>query len=160
MPLSDDLSRKRMLEHYHRPRNHGILENPSAVVEAVNRVCGDELTLYLHVENNIIKDIKLTVKGCSINVASGSMMSEAIMGLSVEQASKIVESFKHMMTGNEKTIVLPDGIEELESLQEVKKYPVRIKCALLPWNAFVEAIKIAEQAADVPYQQLVMATSK
>ena len=142
MSLADDLYRETILDHYHHPRNRGVIDNATATVEGINPLCGDELTLYLQVDNGKIKDVKLNAKGCSINTASGSMMSEAIMGRSLAEANKIIDSFKEMMLEKRKEEVhLPEGMEELESLQGVKKYPVRIKCVLLPWNSLVQAIK-------------------
>ena len=97
MSLADDLYRETILDHYHHPRNRGVIDDATAVVEGINPLCGDELTLYMQVDDGKIKDIKLNAKGCSINTASGSMMSEAVIGQSLEQATKTVESFKEMM---------------------------------------------------------------
>jgi nitrogen fixation NifU-like protein len=142
MSIADDLYRETILDHYHHPRNRGVIDNATATVEGINPLCGDELTLYLQVDNGKIKDVKLNAKGCSINTASGSMMSEAIMGKSLEEANKIIDSFKEMMLEKRKEQVhLPEGMDELEALQGVKKYPVRIKCVLLPWNSLMQAIK-------------------
>jgi len=144
MSLSDDLYRETILDHYHHPRHHGTIDMPSATIEGVNPLCGDELTLYLKVDNGKIADIKLKAKGCSINTASGSMMSEAVYGQSLEEAGKIIESFKNMMLQSKDVdVTLPAGMEDLEALQGVKKYPVRIKCALLPWNTLLEGLKRA-----------------
>jgi nitrogen fixation NifU-like protein len=145
MSLADDLYRETILDHYHNPRNHGVIETPSARVEGVNPLCGDELTLYLTVEDGKIADVKLEAKGCSINTASGSMMTEVIVGKSLEEAHEIINTFKDMMMNKTKTDVeLPEDLEDLEALQGVKKYPVRIKCALLPWNTLIEGIETVE----------------
>jgi nitrogen fixation protein NifU and related proteins len=142
MSLSDDLYRETILDHYHHPRNHGVIDEPTTTVEGINPLCGDELTLYLKVDNDKISDIKLAAKGCSINTASGSMMAEAVQGQSLADATKIIDSFKHMMLESKsEDITLPEEMEELEALQGVKRYPVRIKCALLPWNTLLEGIK-------------------
>jgi nitrogen fixation NifU-like protein len=142
MSLSDDLYRETILDHYHNPRNQGVITNPTTTVEGINPLCGDELTLYLQVENGKIANLKLNAKGCSINTASGSMMSEAVQGHSLEEATKMVDSFKNMMLHSQsQDVELPEEMEELEALQGVKKYPVRIKCALLPWNTLLEGIK-------------------
>ncbi len=142
MSLSDDLYRETILDHYHHPRNRGIIKEPTTTVEGINPLCGDELTLYLQVDNDKISDIKLAAKGCSINTASGSMMAEAVQGHSLAEATKIIDSFKHMMLESKsENVSLPAEMEELEALQGVKKYPVRIKCALLPWNTLMEGIK-------------------
>jgi nitrogen fixation NifU-like protein len=145
MSLSDDLYRETILDHYHEPRNHGVIESPTAQVEGVNPLCGDELTLYLKVsDDGKIDDVKLTAHGCSINTASGSMMSEAVLGQSVERAREIIDSFKEMMLTKGETPALGGDLEELEALRGVKKYPVRIKCALLPWNTLLEGLEGAK----------------
>lgn len=140
MSLADDLYRETILDHYHNPRNHGVIDHPTAQVEGVNPLCGDELTLYLTVKDGKIEDVKLTAKGCSINTASGSMMSELLLGKSVEEANQIVDLFKRMMLDKKEEVELPDELEDLEALRGVKKYPVRIKCALLPWNTMLEGL--------------------
>jgi len=80
MSLSDDLYRETILDHYHHPRNRGKIEDPGVTIEGVNPLCGDELTLYMNVENGSIQDLKIEAKGCSISMASGSMMTEAVAG--------------------------------------------------------------------------------
>jgi nitrogen fixation NifU-like protein len=153
MSLSDDLYRETILDHYHQPRNHGVIASPTAQVEGVNPLCGDELTLYLTVsDEGKIDDVKLTAHGCSINMASGSMMSEAILGQSVERAREIVESFKQMMLTKGETPELEGDLEDLEALRGVKKYPVRIKCALLPWNTLLEGLDGGTAATSDDYK--------
>jgi nitrogen fixation NifU-like protein len=148
MSLTDDLYRETILDHYHEPRNHGVIDVPTTTVEGVNPLCGDELTLYLNVSaDGKIEDVKMTAHGCSINTASGSMMSEAILGQSMEKAREIIETFKEMMLTKEDTASLPDDLEELEALRGVKKYPVRIKCALLPWNTLLEGLDNVKNAS-------------
>ncbi len=144
MNLADDLYRETILDHYHNPRNHGKIAEATCSTEGVNPLCGDELTLYLKVKDGTIEDIKMEAHGCSINTASGSMMSEAIMGLPVSEARKIIDTFKAMMLNKESQIELPEEMEDLEALQGVKQYPVRIKCALLPWNTLIEGLESAE----------------
>jgi nitrogen fixation protein NifU and related proteins len=141
MSLSDELYRETILDHYHKPRNQGVLDNATVKVEGVNPMCGDEVTLYLSVNNNEIQDIKLDAHGCSINMASGSMMSEAVKGQSLTEASEVIDIFKNMMLNKSEQVLLPEELEDLEALEGVKKYPVRIKCALLPWNTLLEAIQ-------------------
>lgn len=140
MSLADDLYRETILDHYHHPRNHGVIADASTRVEGVNPLCGDELVLYLKVKDGKIEDVKLEAKGCSINTASGSMMTEAVLGKTVEEANEIIGTFKDMMLARGREIELSEEFEELEALQGVKKYPVRIKCALLPWNTLLEGI--------------------
>jgi nitrogen fixation protein NifU and related proteins len=147
MSLSDDLYRETILDHYHNPRNQGELAEPTVVVEGVNPLCGDELTLHLDVHDGTIKDIRLKSRGCSISMASGSMMTESVHGRSLEQVEAYAQLFKTMMLGKEELVELPEDLEELEALAGVRKYPVRIKCAILPWNTLLEGIATAREAA-------------
>jgi nitrogen fixation NifU-like protein len=141
MSLSDDLYRETILDHYHHPRNRGKIEEPGVTIEGVNPLCGDELTLYMNVENGSIQDLKIEAKGCSISMASGSMMSEAVHGQPIEKAEQVVDLFKQMMLDKSARVEMPEDLEELQALEGVKKYPVRIKCALLPWNTLLEGIQ-------------------
>ncbi|MBI4534105.1 MAG: SUF system NifU family Fe-S cluster assembly protein [Candidatus Melainabacteria bacterium] len=140
MSLADDLYRETILDHYHHPRNQGVIDDPTVQLEGVNPLCGDEITLYLVINNGTISDVRLKSKGCSINMASGSMMTEAISGQPLQRATEIVELIKDMLLGKSQEVSLPAELEDLEALKGVRKYPVRIKCALLPWNTLAEAI--------------------
>ena len=142
MSLVDDLYRETILNHYHNPRNRGTISDATVSTEGVNPLCGDELRLFLKIENDVVTDIKLESRGCSINTASGSMMSELVLGKSLEEAKAVISEFKNMMLNKGEDIELREDLEELEALQGVKKYPVRIKCALLPWNTLDEGLKI------------------
>lgn len=147
MSLADELYRETILDHYHNPRNQGILEGDSIVfVEGVNPLCGDELTLYIKVDGGSLADLSLKSRGCSINTASGSMMSETVKGMTLESVEKVIAKFKEMMMNKAEQVELPEEMEDLEALQGVKKYPVRIKCALLPWNTLLEALRCAKAA--------------
>jgi len=148
MSLSDELYRETILDHYHNPRNQGVMEHPTVEVEGVNPLCGDELTLFLDITDGAIKEIKIKSRGCSINTASGSMMTELMAGVPLEKAEEIVSTFKNMMLNKGEDIELPEDMEDLEALQGVKRYPVRIKCALLPWNTMLEGIQTARESAD------------
>ncbi len=154
MSLSDELYRETILDHYHHPRNQGALEHPSVEVEGVNPLCGDELTLYLDVEDGTISQVRLKSRGCSINMASGSMMTEVIAGQTLERAEELIDKFKYMMLNKDEAVVLPEEMEDLEALQGVKRYPVRIKCALLPWNTLQESISSLRTQAAVDGQTI------
>jgi nitrogen fixation protein NifU and related proteins len=147
MSLSDDLYRETILDHYHNPRNQGVLEGDAVLsVEGVNPLCGDELTLYLKVDNGKVEDLSIMSHGCSINTASSSMMTEAVKGQDLPHVHMLIDSFKNMMMKAEESTI-PEEFDELEALQGVKKYPVRIKCALLPWNTLIEGLRCAETRA-------------
>jgi nitrogen fixation NifU-like protein len=151
MPGLEDLYREIILDHYRSPRNRGELAVPPAVkAEGFNPLCGDEIVVFLDVEDGVVTDNKVSGQGCSISQSSASMMSQAVKGKPVEEARQIVRSFKGMMSihegepegGAEET----DGEEtlrrlgDLAALQGVVKFPVRIKCATLAWNTLVQAL--------------------
>jgi len=176
----EDLYREIILDHYRSPRNRGELESPPAHrVEGFNPLCGDEIVLTLLAEDGRVADIKFTGSGCSISQSSASLMSSAVKGKSLDEARRLIATFKSMMSIHESTLG-PDehdgesgaaapgsrqdgaaqgapadgtaqegsgpGIEEiralgeLAALQGVVKFPVRIKCATLGWNALSQAL--------------------
>jgi nitrogen fixation NifU-like protein len=140
LSAADDLYREIILEHFKNPRNHGTLPQPSLKAEGANPFCGDELEVTVTLEGERIADIRSQGKGCSISQASASMMTEAVKGKTLGQAEGLVKSFKAMMLSNAPMAFTPDT-EDLESLEGVKKYPVRIKCAILSWNTLWEGIE-------------------
>jgi len=157
MPGLEDLYREIILDHYRNPRNRGELPTPPAHrVEGFNPLCGDEIIVYLVVEDGKVVDLRITGQGCSISQSSASMMSAAVKGRTVEEARALIRAFKAMMsiheahldgdgTGGEE-----DGAEDepapaatlgdLEALQGVVKFPVRIKCATLSWNTLAQGL--------------------
>jgi len=132
----DELYREIILDHYRNPRNRGQLPKPTVAARGSNPLCGDELELSLALADDKIEDIKIQGRGCSISQASASMMTEAIKGRSLAEAEQVAAAFKDMMLANGSA----NGLGDLEALQGVKKYPVRIKCALLAWNTFLEGL--------------------
>src|SRR5690606_21788192 len=116
------------------PRNRGRMESPSVAMALNNPLCGDEITLHLLLEGDVVKDVRWEGQGCSISQASASMMSEAVKNLAEKDVLKLVENFKGMMRGEGQPHAdVPMG--DLEALQGVAKLPVRIKGALLAWEA-------------------------
>lgn len=147
MPGLEDLYREIILDHYKNPRNRGTLEPPAVRSEGHNPLCGDEIEVYIDVKDGIVSDIKISGQGCSISQSSASMMSAAVKGKTVEQASALIHRFKHMMSIEEETTE-PDTtvpLGDLEALQGVVKFPVRIKCAVLAWNTLAEGLESAAQ---------------
>lgn len=148
----DDLYREIILDHYRNPRNRGELEVPPAKrFEGFNPSCGDEVVLYVQIEDDKVADVKITGQGCSISQSSGSMMTSVIKGKSVSDVAKLISAFKSMMSIHEQsldtetTAPLDDAelvrqLGDLAALRGVVKFPVRIKCATLPWNALSQAI--------------------
>ena len=146
MPGLEDLYREIILDHYKNPRNRGSLEPPAVRSEGHNPLCGDEIEVFLTVDNGIISDIKIGGQGCSISQSSASMMSAAVKGKPVAEARALIHRFKHMMSIDEDG--KPDTtapLGDLEALQGVVKFPVRIKCAVLSWNTLAEGLDIAAE---------------
>ena len=139
MPLTDDLYRDIILEHFRNPRNQGRIDQPTLISHGANPFCGDELELTVSLENDQIRDLKVQPKGCSISQASASMMSEALNGKTLQQAEETARKFKAAMLEGA-PMDLPPEMEDLQALEGVKKYPVRIKCAILSWNTFLEGL--------------------
>lgn len=143
MPGLEDLYREIILDHYRSPRNRGELPPPATHAVGHNPLCGDEIEVYLDVRDGVVQDIKVGGQGCSISQSSASMMSQAVKGKSVDEVRALVHKFKSMMSIEE----LEDGdaaadvkLGDLEALQGVVKFPVRIKCAVLSWNTLTEAL--------------------
>jgi nitrogen fixation NifU-like protein len=146
MPGLEDLYREIILDHYKNPRNRGSLEPPAMRSEGHNPLCGDEIEVFLTVDNGVISDIKIGGQGCSISQSSASMMSAAVKGKPVAEARALIHRFKHMMSideDGEPDTSAPLG--DLEALQGVVKFPVRIKCAVLSWNTLAEGLDIAAE---------------
>jgi len=139
LSLTDDLYRDIILEHFRNPRNSGLLENPDLQAQGANPFCGDELTLTLKLNGEQIETIKMEGKGCSISQASASMLTDAVTGKTFAEAEQIAKQFKGVMLENAPADFKED-LEDLNALEGVKIYPVRIKCAILGWNTLLEAI--------------------
>ena len=139
MSLTDDLYRDIILEHFRNPRNQGKLDQPTFTSHGANPFCGDELELTVALEGEVIRKIRVQPKGCSISQASASMMTEAIQGKTVRQAEEMTRRFKAAMLEGASLETDPE-MEDLQALEGVKKYPVRIKCAILGWNTLLEGI--------------------
>ncbi|HEY2332690.1 MAG TPA: SUF system NifU family Fe-S cluster assembly protein [Acidimicrobiales bacterium] len=156
MPGLEDLYREIILDHYRNPRNRGELETPPAHrAEGFNPLCGDEIVVYLSVDDDgLIDDIKIGGQGCSISQSSASMMSAAVKGKTVDEARQLTRAFKALMTIHESRLEgdgdgsgtdtpTPDPevkLGDLEALQGVVKFPVRIKCATLSWNTLAQGL--------------------
>jgi nitrogen fixation NifU-like protein len=155
MPGLEDLYREIILDHYRSPRNRGELPAPPATrVEGFNPLCGDEIVLYVDVQDGTVTDIRIGGQGCSISQSSASMMSAAVKGKTLDEVEALTRAFKGMMSIHEQSLD-GDGAEpaeaaepdvklgDLEALRGVVKFPVRIKCATLSWNTLQQALEDA-----------------
>ncbi len=138
----DDLYKEVILDHYQNPRNRGQLDNPDVATRGHNPLCGDEVILGVKLNGDRIDDIAFSGRGCSISQASASMMTESIKGKSLDEAVQVLGIFKTMMTDKNAPDVDEGELGDLEALQGVKRYPVRIKCAILPWNVLKEGLDL------------------
>lgn len=144
----EELFREVILDHYRNPRNRGSLESSDAHAEGTNPLCGDELTLDLRFDGDQVAEVAIQGQGCSISQSSASMMSQAIKGKTTEEIRALIAAFKAMMdieSAPEQSGLDPDRpgavLGDLEALQGVRKFPVRIKCANLAWTTLEEALK-------------------
>jgi len=163
MPGLEDLYREIILDHYRNPRKRGELESPPAVkAEGFNPLCGDEIIVYLDLDDDTVRDVRFGGQGCSISQASASMMSSAIEGRTLQEVRDLTRAFKGMMSiheselggdGSEVDLDEPEKtngevpLGDLEALRGVVKFPVRIKCATLGWNTLAQALDEASARA-------------
>lgn len=148
--MTQDLSREIILDHYQNPRNHGRLEHPTLANRGNNPLCGDEIEISVGIDENgeLIREIAFTGRGCSISQASASMMTEVVKGQKLDDAEKAVQRFTQRMANREPP---PAELQdELDALQGVKKYPARVKCALLPWTTLRESLDLYRHRGPSP----------
>jgi nitrogen fixation NifU-like protein len=149
----EELYREIILDHYRSPRNRGELESPPAHrVEGFNPLCGDEVVISLLVQDGTLSDVKIDGSGCSISQSSASLMSSAVKGKPLAEVYQLIRTFKGMMSIHEASLgheadepdepeeIDLDKLGELAALQGVVKFPVRIKCATLSWNALAQGL--------------------
>ena len=132
-----DLYQEVILDHSKNPQNFGILNQYTCTAEGVNPMCGDSLTVYVNVENNVISDVSFKARGCAISVASASIMSNIIKGKTIEEVDILFDKFHRLCMGED--IEDDDEIETLQVLSGVSKFPTRVKCATMSWHAIKEA---------------------
>ena len=143
----EELYREVILDHYRNPRNRGALDHPDAHAEGNNPLCGDELLLDLRFDGDRVAEVAIQGQGCSISQSSASMMSQAINGKTLDEVRDLIATFKTMMDIETpaQAGLDPDRpgavLGDLEALQGVRKFPVRIKCANLAWTTLEEALQ-------------------
>ena len=148
----DDLYREIILDHYAHPRNRGRPADADITVEGANPLCGDELAIFVRLDEGTIRDVHFEGRGCSISQASASLLTEEMKGKTLPEAIALVQQFKGMMHGQ------PSALDEtdLAALQGVRKFPVRVKCATLAWVALQQGIEEFQAGKQV----VVRATSE
>ena len=144
MPPLNDLFREIILDHYRSPRHKHQVDGATDKLDADNPLCGDEITLELRVKDGKIEEAGFTGRGCSISQASASMMCDQLVGMTQADANVLAQRFRSMLIEGGPT----DGLGDLEALQGVSTYPVRVKCATLGWNALLQMLGHPVQSDD------------
>jgi nitrogen fixation NifU-like protein len=139
-PRLSALYQELILDHYRRPRNKGVLEQPTHAIALNNPLCGDEIDLQLRMEGDVIKDVRFIGRGCSISQAAASMMTQIVKDKPLVDALALADRMSAMMRGDE-SAAQDKALGDLRALAGVAKFPIRVKCALLPWNALRDAVK-------------------
>ena len=141
----DSLYQEIILDHYRNPLNAGLRDPYEAEVHHVNPTCGDEVTLRVHLEDGLVKDVSYAAEGCSISQAAASVMTDLVIGLPLEEALEKHQAFLELMQGKGKVEPDEDVLEDGIAFAGVAKFPARVKCALLSWMAFKDASAKATQ---------------
>ncbi|UAL31610.1 SUF system NifU family Fe-S cluster assembly protein [Nocardioides rotundus] len=142
----DALYQEIILDHYKNPLNKGLREPFEAEVHHVNPTCGDEVTLRVHLEGDTVADVSYDAVGCSISQASTSVMTDLLIGKQVDEAMSVLDTFTELMQGKGQVEPDEDVLEDGIAFAGVAKFPARIKCALLGWMAWKDAVSTAASA--------------
>lgn len=134
-----------ILDHSKHPKNYHKMEDATHSAEGYNPLCGDHFFVYLKIEDGIIRDVSFEGDGCAISKASASIMTSIIKGKSLEEAKKIFIDFHNFMTGQAEKDFNLESLGKLIVFSRVPEFPVRVKCATLPWHTFIDAIKEQEK---------------
>lgn len=136
-----------ILDHYRKPRNFAELEEPTRQAHGHNPLCGDRISIYLTVEDGLVKDAKFQGAGCAISTASASLMTEAIQGQPLATVRALFDSFHEKMTGDDDQAERID-LGKLDAFSGVRQLPIRIKCATLAWHTLKAALDEGEATSD------------
>ena len=142
-----ELYQQVILDHNKKPRNFRKLEHANHTAEGFNPLCGDHLTVYLDVEGDAVKEIAFEGSGCAISKAAASMMTQAVKGKSREQAEELFSEFHSMVTGDLDEEIEENNLGNLKIFAGVREFPVRVKCATIPWHTLHAALNKEESAS-------------
>ena len=142
-----ELYQQVILDHNKKPRNFRKLETASHYAEGYNPLCGDQLTIYMNLEDDRVTDVGFEGSGCAISKASASMMTQAVKGKSKEQAETLFKEFHSMVTGELEEENEENILGNLKIFAGVREFPVRVKCATLPWHTMHAALHKQDQAS-------------
>jgi nitrogen fixation protein NifU and related proteins len=133
-----DLYQEIIIDHNSNPHNHYVMEDASTQANGFNPLCGDKLTVYVKLKENLLTDLSFVGCGCAISQASASLMTDALKGKTIAQAHELFHRFHHMLTLEEE--ISKDSMEKLSAFAGVKAYPARVKCATLAWHTLEAAL--------------------
>jgi nitrogen fixation protein NifU and related proteins len=136
-----ELYQQVILDHNKKPRNFHKLETANRTAEGFNPLCGDQLHLYLEVEDNQVKDISFEGSGCAIFKASASMMTQAVKGKSTQETEELFDEFHRLVTGEMDEETEENKLGKLTIFAGVREFPVRVKCATLSWHTMKAALE-------------------
>ena len=145
-PLSDDLRtlyQEVILDHGKHPRNLRVVEHHTCKAQGNNPMCGDRVTVTARVNAGVIEDVGFEGKGCAISIASASMMTDALKGATADQAHMLADAVRDLCTGKDAQVedaAMAAHMEKLAALSGVRQFPVRVKCATLPWHALLSCL--------------------
>jgi nitrogen fixation NifU-like protein len=139
-PALAELYQDLILDHYRRPRNQGALAEATHRITLTNPLCGDEIDLELDVQDDVIRDVRFRGRGCSISQAAASMMTQVVKTRPRTEVLALADRMAAMMHGDAQAAA-DRALGDLRALAGVAKFPVRVKCALLPWNALKDALR-------------------
>lgn len=142
-----DLYQEFILDHHKKPRNFGKLTSANRESEGYNPLCGDRITIYLMVEDNTIKEVAWEGSGCAICTASASVMTEVLKGKTLEAAEELFGKFHDLVTGDPCETPEVEGLGKLAVFFGVREFPVRVKCATLPWHTLQAAMRQRKENA-------------
>ena len=135
-----ELYQQVILDHNKKPRNFRKLESANYQAEGYNPLCGDQVTVYINLEDDLVKDVGFEGSGCAISKASASMMTQAVKGKSKEQAESLFKEFHSMVIGELDEETEDNSLGNLKIFAGVREFPVRVKCATLPWHTLHAAL--------------------
>ncbi len=139
-----DLYQQVILDHSRTPRNFRVIDDATSTVEGFNPLCGDQIRVFLSMTNDKVDDISFQGKGCAICTASSSMMTQQVKGKDREQVHQLFDRFHHAVASDNDTVD-PETLGKLAVFIGVRKYPMRVKCASLPWHTLKAALEQSNQ---------------
>ncbi len=140
-----DLYQETILDHGKSPRHHHVMEDANREAEGDNPLCGDQLTMYLKTDGELIEDVSFKGEGCAISQASASILTQVLPGRSREEARELADRFKEMLTRDEGPSFDPAELEKLQVFLGVRDFPTRVKCATLAWHTLEAALEGEER---------------